>query len=1053
MQRPTPLRSAALVAMGLALLAACSDGSEAFQLGPEARLEISPSILSFEDVPRGGVAKRLVTVRHTGTGGVVRLDPIKLVTDSPDLSVGTIEKRSLAPGEETRIQIVYKSEHDEPDEGQLVIGHNLASSSKTEIPIKTPGQRATLVATPTAVDFGVVQAGAPKTIGVRLSNVGTAPAVLTGCEIVDDADADFACDVTAQTVIPETESRLVHVTYSPSGKDRDDAVLRVLTDREDVTVTVPLEGEEETPLLVVEPANVQFGWVAPGESRYVEVKLRNEGNADLVLSSFELVEAQPTVYLAGIDLGWVGTSELVLAPKDSITFGAYFQPIDDIPMTGVPLAKVVVRSNDAANDPATVPLFGAAGTPSIVFVPDDVIDFGYVAEGFVGKRTVTALNVGEQPMKVTAAQLSDATSSEFGFPDAGKLPATLNPGESVTLELTFENTEGTQGTEFARFTVNTSDPLVPAYPLDVVARRAQRPTCEPAFAPELLTFGGIKEGTEATRTLQLVNYGSGNCEYREVFVDGCLKVQAGVRHYFQCQSGFVTPFGLAEGPAFKQVLGPGGHLDFEVTFDAPEVENLILGRDSHFGRLAVMLHDPNTATAKYVAPPGGWMAGINLRGESAVPMLLVDPPEIDFGTVRTDCEGAAHLVTVTNPGPLEGTVTGFDAVGCEGEVKVYGAALPAKVPPFGTLYLEVRFAPTEGGERSCQLELETDAPLKNWDNQKQAVIPAVGKAIDVDHHVDVFEQVPPAKVDVLFIVDDSGSMSDKQHMLKNELPKLVQIATGWGQDYQLAVTTTDVEQTTGLRGRFKGFPPVAKTGDDPAVFAQNLIVGITGSGDEKGLEAAWLALTGGNVMETDITCVNAPGQCPEYGPGLYLWCLEGQCRGPNWGFLRDDAELVVIMVSDEEDSSPQSVAWYVSHLAALKKPGSGVGVRIHSVVETLDGCFTPWGSVGLRYIQAAEATGGHVASICADDFGAEFEAVAGKTFGLKDRFYPTYPVDPGSLVVRVDGQPCSEGWFWNESSGAVVFEEGGACFPDYGQNVELEYDVLCGGAPTPTGAQ
>src|SRR5690606_26434260 len=99
---------------------------------------------------------------------------------------------------------------------------------------------------------------------------------------------------------------------------------------------------------------------------------------------------------------------------------------------------------------------------------------------------VIVLNQGAGPITVTRAELIDASTDELVFVNPGALPKELNPGETVQLDLTFENQRGADGTEFARFFLYTTDPVVPEYPLDVVARRAQRPTCEAAFVPDLL---------------------------------------------------------------------------------------------------------------------------------------------------------------------------------------------------------------------------------------------------------------------------------------------------------------------------------------------------------------------------------------------------------------------------------------------------------------------------------------------------------------------------------------------------------------------------------------
>jgi hypothetical protein len=1021
----------------VALCSGCPDGPGKFMLGAEARLEFSPTSLVFGDVPRNEVAYRVLRIRHSGTGGTIFLDPINLITSSPDLSIGTIERTALQPGEESRIQIIYNSNNDEPDSGDLYIGHNLATGNHTIIPVSTPGQRANLVATPSVVDFGIVQEGDPKKVAVDIRNVGSAPATLTGYTVSeDDKDKDFGAEFTEGTVVESDGLVTVYMTYQPTGKDSDSASVYIATDREDVKLTIDVEGQEETPVLVAEPSTVQFGWVTPNSPKLVEIDIRNEGNADLELMNMTLVDAMPALKLANVP-----ALPITLIPGDSIKFGAVFSPEDTVPMSVDPLGTLVIESNDEARNPYDLDMFGAAGIPSIIVVPEDVVDFGYVAEDFTALRTVTVLNVGDQAVNVTDVNLDDKTTEEFFLPDDNDIPKKLNPGEAVDIKVHFENAGGTKGTEFARFFITTDDPLVPEYALDVVARRAEKPTCEPSFVPELLSLGATSEDGKLTGVLKAVNFGSGNCTYTEYELDGCLKVQSGVRHQFDCQiQGLNTPFKVIESPPLGTTLGPGQYLEYKVEFTAPTVQNIELGRDFYYSRLALLMSDPNTNGFKYVAPPGGWLKGINIQATSAIPKVYVNPPALDYGLVRTDCQSGANLVTVMNVGPVPATVTGLEGVDCPAGVNVVDPQFPTEIPGFSSVYFETYFAPEDEGDMQCALKVSTNAAIANWDNAFEAVIPAKATGTDVTHQIDVFEQIPAAKVDVLFVVDDSWSMADEQVLLKEELPKLVEIASEWGQDYHIAVTTTD---TKGVRGEFVGNPKIGTKDDSVSNIANNLVVGVTGYFEEMGLESAWLALSGVNMSQTDIACLNVPGQCPKYDDNNFYWCKSGYCTGPNWGFLREDADLVIIIVSDEEDSSPQSVPWYVSQFSALKGKNSGYGVNLHAIITTQDGCAGGFGTVGYRYELAVQAFNGHLTSICASDFSTEFKEIGEKTFGLKERFYPSLPIDPTTLVVRVDGKVCDSGWEFNIPTQSVVFDEEGSCFPDYGETIELEYDVPC----------
>jgi hypothetical protein len=1020
-----------IVATALTLATASACGGEGgFSLGAEARIDLDPPVVEFGDVARGESAFRVVTVRHVGRDGIIRLNPVELLGGASDLSIDQVEAYELEPGAATRIRIKYTSADDAPDSGELRIGLNIGATPEVRIPVTTPGQRGRLVAVPGVVDFGVVQAGAPRVVDIAITNVGTAPATLSGFEGNGADTIDFSLAIPAGAVVDPGASVVVKATYAPTGGGNDKGVVRVTTDRADVTLDIPMEGEEQTPVLVVEPSIAQLGWIEPGGTHIVTIKMRNEGNIALDVNSIQLVDQVPSLVLANVP-----PVPFSLDPGQETKFGVFFAPLEEIPQTGLPLGRVIIGSSDEARNPLEVPVYGAAGIPGVLVNPPDVVDFAFVAEGYKARRSVTVSNVGKATVTVTEAVLQNATSGEFAVANPEILPAQIKPGETAALEITFENTKGDSGTEFAQLVIRTTDALVKEYPLDVIARRSERATCEPAFVPNILAMGAHAAGTSTTEDIFVVNFGAGNCEYRSWEVIGCDKVQQAVRHSFVCdpqQPG--TAFTVVDAPAVGEKLGPGDTLRFGVQFTAPPVFNKALGRDQYFAKMTVLMHDPNRDLPKLVAPPGGWGKGYNLSGESALPIADVDPPSINFGLVRTDCESAAQVATITNLGPLPVLVSGVALENCGGDMLIKNPpALPLTLGGFERAYIEVAFAPKGATPTQCALKLTTNAV-----NLPEATVQLVGDVVAIDHTVDTFVQAPTPRVDVLFVVDDSFSMADKQLLLSKELPKLVDLAATWGQDFHLAVTTTDAE-VTGVHGKFKGTPPYTVSSGDLDLFAQFLMVGTTGHFEEKGLEGAWLALSGSNVAETDIACVDKPNACPSG-----YRCIQNFCRGANWGFLRPDADLVIIVVSDEEDSSPETPLWYVSHFAGLKAPQSGFGVKLHAVITTPEGCLgATFGTAGLRYIQAVDAFLGHVASICATDFTAEFDAIGEKTFGLKDQFLPTLPVDAATLQVRVNGETCTEGWTWNPNTQAVVFDREGPCFPPFDAQIEIEYDVRC----------
>jgi hypothetical protein len=150
------------------------------------------------------------------------------------------------------------------------------------------------------------------------------------------------------------------------------------------------------------------------------------------------------------------------------------------------------------------------------------------------------------------------------------------------------------------------------------------------------------------------------------------------------------------------------------------------------------------------------------------------------------------------------------------------------------------------------------------------------------------EVTPPVptsvRTDILFVIDDSGSMGEEQANLRTNLGNFIQALkdSPVANDYQIGVTTTSVASfngtLTGAQGRLQGTPRVL-SGSSPTLVAdfQTRIAALTtsGSGKEQPLRAMKLALSS-----------------PLISPG-----------GTNEGFLRSGARLAVVILSDEDDNS------------------------------------------------------------------------------------------------------------------------------------------------------
>ena len=215
-----------------------------------------------------------------------------------------------------------------------------------------------------------------------------------------------------------------------------------------------------------------------------------------------------------------------------------------------------------------------------------------------------------------------------------------------------------------------------------------------------------------------------------------------------------------------------------------------------------------------------------------------------------------------------------------------------------------------------------------------------------DAHVGPDANIDPCAagdIDLLFMIDNSGSMREEQANLISELPRLVRVLSTGDRDgdgvrdftparsLHVGFVTSDMGSgdETGVRTCTPGLgddgllqsrsragaPPCMPTypsgtleflrGGDASVFATTLgcvaDLGTAGCGFEQQLEAPLKALTP-NRAERWTAEGYSPPRFFDPVAGLPNR-LVGHGSGPNASFLRPDSTLAIVLLSDEEDCS------------------------------------------------------------------------------------------------------------------------------------------------------
>lgn len=388
------------------------------------------------------------------------------------------------------------------------------------------------------------------------------------------------------------------------------------------------------------------------------------------------------------------------------------------------------------------------------------------------------------------------------------------------------------------------------------------------------------------------------------------------------------------------------------------------------------------------------------RGE-----LTLTPSAWDFGTALPGCEDEL-VVLLRNVGEAAVEVSDIAYEADSDELSLHMVPdLPRVLEAGESLPLLVRHHPLLAETTAGKLRVVSDATAGEHPQADQ-----IAASAPVEWRSEAFVQSGDRSVDVLWVVDSSCSMAQEQEALAGNFGSFLDVVDELALDYQVGVITTDLEDGGILEGPTRWVTP--DTPDAEGVFADNVLVGQTGSGLEQGFDAALEALTG-DPMD------------PE---------------GPNVGFLRPDAGLRIVFVSDEDDQSfgYADASEYVALLQATKTNPDHV--VLSDITGGASGCYANSANADAapRYLEATALTGGLSTTICNPGWIDTLESLGWLSDARSDTFALSEPALPDSVSVTVDGDAVA-GWVYDADLQAVVFDY--EAVPSEGAAVAVEYGL------------
>ena len=303
---------------------------------------------------------------------------------------------------------------------------------------------------------------------------------------------------------------------------------------------------------------------------------------------------------------------------------------------------------------------------------------------------------------------------------------------------------------------------------------------------------------------------------------------------------------------------------------------------------------------------------------------------------------------------------------------------------------------------------------------------------------------PGKEVDILFVIDNSGSMSFEQKKIANRFSSFLTQLDGHRLNYHIGLTTTDISssdnkpRTINQNGALQDGKLIELRGSNNRKTGKYIIKSDQSSRvsyfnntvkrQETSTCEQWLEDHGNTGALTEEERRQVTDSCPAFDERGIVAADKAVQRNEH-GFLRNGAHLAVVIVSDEDERSvgpladPES-SEYDSDYAGYKiqdedrpetfianfrkKYGVNKTLAVHSIIVRTgdDDCLSEQNSqanrvkgfYGTFYERLSNITNGVVGDVCATDYSSQLRSI-GSTIVDQTKTADLYCSNPENLEV------------------------------------------------------
>jgi hypothetical protein len=920
-----------------------------------------------------------------------------------------------------------------------------------------------------------------------------------------------ASSIAGSSIAPEATVD-VPVTFRPNEGGPVSVFLRFASDaRDEPLAAVELTARGTDGALCADPGVLDFGDVAVGANKTMSVRITNCGIKPVTLDSMLLAENPDDAFGFTVNGAAVTTPLGPLEGGDGFDVEVTFSPTQALPYRDA--RRGSIRTTTMAPFAAVYDLLllgtGVEPPSCRLNVVPMAVNFGSVAAATTQTRPLIVQSVGQCACSVLALSSPTPADAGFNLPSPPTVPvvlkgttgcpadppAAVSAPSTVTIQVAYTAPDRPDAVvDNATLELTTDAAIDPVRTVNLQANGGGAPFCQLEVTPTLTnalerTLGGqgrwglVKFGRTAIfaeKRLPIVakNVGNTTCTVSRVELD---RAENTIANEFSLEDAAGNN-GLSSSPL---TIEPGQSHTWFARFaptDTIQSENPfdVFSFGSYSGALAstpfacgfgspntrcngVALVTNDTVTDMGESSDTSGRFSIGFSATPVEPSVDIIPPELDFGLITLGCASPEKRTTIYNTGATDlvvgqpiiepaTTPATFVVVATSnpGDSPANATAgWPLTIQPGNSLSVSVRYIAQAEAVESALLVVPT---FEGGQDGPPVTIPLRGEGTLERQQTDIFDQADDPTVDVLFVVDDSGSMEDDQDQLAANFPQFFTASNVVAADYHIAVTTTLTTDAS----------CVDLTGN--STCGDHEMSGhYTACGNDRFLTPSSNDPEGQfdcNVRVTETRQPDRPTSAAEGGlRGAYNFLSAPKINNPviNGGFLRDEAKLHVIIVSDEADQSRGPTDLYIDFFRNLKG-FRNEGLVAVSAIAKRDGerCAGEDGDVGDgRYEDVVSALNGRFQSICDRDWSTTMRSLGLDSLGLLVEFFLSRPATESTIQVCVRSgsttatcQPAQRstsssatGWFFDASANSIVFNAGSV--PPRGSRVEVRYETLC----------